>query len=70
MRRPIPVESLIITLLKDKKEIGYNDLLQALKAWYPDINDKEVRKALMKLELSKLIIVERSRKEQYYIRLR
>lgn len=71
MKRPIPLEALIISILKTRKEIWYNDLVQALKAYYPDVTESEILKSLMKLELAKLIVVERTVKKDnpYYIRL-
>ncbi|WP_069807311.1 hypothetical protein [Vulcanisaeta thermophila] len=72
MRRPVPVEALIMGLLRDKGDMWYNDLVQALRAYYQDITDKEVLRALMRLELGRLVIVQRvSRKDgpTLYVRL-
>jgi DNA-binding PadR family transcriptional regulator len=72
MRRPVPVDSLIMLLLRERGEMWYSDIMQALKAWYPDITEKEVLRALMKLELSKLIIVQRATRKEgptYHVRL-
>ncbi|ADY01149.1 MAG: hypothetical protein ACP5GZ_06790 [Vulcanisaeta sp.] len=59
MRRPVPIEALIMDLIREKNDIWFNDLIQALRAWYPDITEKEVLMALMKLELSRLIITQK-----------
>ncbi|MGC9153685.1 MAG: hypothetical protein ACP5GY_08150 [Vulcanisaeta sp.] len=59
MRRPVPVEALVLNLVREKGDIWFNDLIQALKAWYPDITEKEVLRALMRLELNRLIIVQK-----------
>ncbi len=59
-------------LIREKGEIWFNDLLQALRAWYPDVTESEVLKALMKLELNRLVIVQRIQRKdgiQYHIRL-
>jgi len=72
VRRPIPIDSLIILLLKDRGEMWYSDLIQALRAWYPDVTEKEVLSALMRLELSKLVIVQRAMRKDgstYHVRL-
>ncbi|MFB6470590.1 MAG: hypothetical protein TU36_005090 [Vulcanisaeta sp. AZ3] len=71
MKRPVPVEALVLGLVREKGDIWFNDLLQALKAWYPDITEKEVLRALMRLELSRLIIVQKVVKKEsvnYHIR--
>ncbi|WP_054854050.1 hypothetical protein [Vulcanisaeta distributa] len=59
MRRPVPIEALIMDLIRDKGDMWFNDLIQALRAWYPDVTEKEVLNALMRLELSRLIIVQK-----------
>lgn len=59
MRRPVPVEALIMDLIREKGDTWFNDLMQALKAWYPDITEREVLRALMRLELDRLVIVQR-----------
>jgi len=71
MRRPLPIEYIIMSILRVKKEMWFNDLLQAVRAYYKDATESEVLKALMKLELSRLIIVESTTKKDnpYYIRL-
>ncbi len=66
------MEALIMGLLRDKGDMWYNDLVQALRAYYQDITDKEVLRALMRLELGRLVIVQRvSRKDgpTLYVRL-
>ncbi|MCG2863965.1 MAG: hypothetical protein L7H10_06035 [Vulcanisaeta sp.] len=71
MKRPVPVETLIMDLVKEKGDIWFDDLMQALRAWYPDITETEVLKALMRLELGRLIIVYRVVKKDgatYHIR--
>jgi hypothetical protein len=71
MKRPVPVETLIMDLVKEKGDIWFDDLIQALRAWYPDITETEVLKALMRLELGRLIIVYRVVKKDgatYHIR--
>ncbi|MFP3485129.1 MAG: hypothetical protein RXO23_04030 [Vulcanisaeta sp.] len=71
MKRPVPVETLIMDLIKEKGDIWFDDLMQALRAWYPDITETEVLKALMRLELGRLIIVYRVVKKDgatYHIR--
>ncbi len=55
----MPVEALVLNLVREKGDIWFNDLIQALKAWYPDITEKEVLRALMRLELNRLIIVQK-----------
>lgn len=68
----MPVEALIMDLIRDKGDMWFNDLMQALRAWYPDITEREVLSALMRLELGRLIIVQRVvRKEgaTYHIRI-
>jgi len=55
----VPVEALVLNLVREKGDIWFNDLIQALKAWYPDITEKEVLRALMRLELNRLIIVQK-----------
>ncbi len=42
-------------------------MLQAVKAWYSDASESEVRRALMKLELNGLITVSSDKKSKYYI---
>ena len=71
MSRPVPLEYLIISILRTKKEMWFNDLLQAVRVYYKDVTESELLKALMKLELARLIIVESSSKKDnpYYIRL-
>ncbi len=71
MRRPLPVEYLVMSILRVKKEMWFNDLVQAVRAYYKDVTEPEILKALMKLELSRLIIVESTAKKDnpYYIRL-
>jgi len=71
MSRPVPLEYLIISILRTKKEMWFNDLLQAVRVYYKDSTESELLKALMKLELARLIIVESSSKKDnpYYIRL-
>jgi len=71
MKRPVPVETLIMDLVKEKVDMWFDDLMQALRAWYPDITETEVLKALMRLELGRLIIVYRVVKKDgatYHIR--
>ncbi len=69
--RPIPLESLIMIILRSRREIWYNDLVQMLRAYYQDVTEREVLKALMRLELSRLIVVERASKRDspFYIRI-
>ena len=72
MRRPIPIEYIIISVLRNRGgELWYSDLVEAVKAYYKDVTDSEILRALMKLELAKLIIVESTTKKDnpYYIRL-
>ncbi|WP_054857941.1 hypothetical protein [Vulcanisaeta sp. JCM 16159] len=59
MRRPVPIEALIMDLIRDKGDMWFNDLMQALRAWYPDVTEKEILNALMRLELSRLIVVQK-----------
>jgi len=70
--RPLPLEYLIVSSLRDKKgEMWYSELKERLKMYYPDITDSEILKALMRLELGSVIIVESvaKRDNPYYIRL-
>ncbi len=70
--RPLPLEYIIVTSLRNRKgEMWYLELKEALKAYYPDITDSEILKALMRLELAKVVIVESVAKKDnpYYIRL-
>ncbi|MFP3160801.1 MAG: hypothetical protein RXQ95_05125 [Vulcanisaeta sp.] len=72
MKRPVPVETLIINLVREKGDIWFSELIQALRAWYPDITEAEALKALMRLELGRLIIVQRVVKKDgvtYHIRI-
>ncbi len=68
----MPIEALIMDLIKDKNDLWFSDLMQALRAWYPDVTEKEVLRALMRLELSRLIIVQKIVKKDnvtYHIRV-
>ncbi|NPA22852.1 MAG: hypothetical protein GXO23_00945 [Crenarchaeota archaeon] len=70
--RPLPLEYLIVSSLRDKRgEMWYSELKERLKMYYPDITDSEILKALMRLELGSVIIVESvaKRDNPYYIRL-
>ncbi|GGP20996.1 hypothetical protein GCM10007981_11320 [Thermocladium modestius] len=67
MNASLPLDYLIYNFLKTKREIAYPDLLQAVKAWYSDASESEVRRALMKLELNGLITVSSDKKSKYYI---
>lgn len=71
MRRPVPIEYIIVSILRTKKELWFSDLVQAVRAYYPDATESEILKALMRLELSRIIVVESSAKKDnpYYIRL-
>ncbi len=71
MRRPLPLEYLIMSILRVKKEMWFSELLEAIRAYYKDVTEIEILKALMRLELSRLIIVESTAKKDnpYYIRL-
>lgn len=72
MSKPsFPLHYVIYQYLKMKKESSIKDLLQALKAFgYDNVDEGEVLKVLMRLELNGLITVTTDRKYRYYIRIR
>ena len=72
MSKPsFPLHYVIYQYLKMKKESSIKDLIQALKAFgYENVDEGEVLKVLMRLELNGLIAVSTDRKYKYYIRLR
>jgi DNA-binding PadR family transcriptional regulator len=54
-----------------KKESSIKDLMQALKAFgYENVDEGEVLRVLMRLELNGLVAVSTDRKYKYYIKLR
>ncbi|WP_292000487.1 hypothetical protein [Caldivirga sp.] len=72
MSKPsFPLHYVIYQYLKMKKESSIKDLMQALKAFgYENVDESEVLKVLMRLELNGLVAVSTDRKYKYYIRLR
>ncbi|MGC8571392.1 hypothetical protein [Caldivirga sp.] len=72
MSKPsFPLHYVIYQYLKMKKESSIKDLMQALKAFgYENVDESEVLKVLMRLELNGLVAVSTDRKYRYYIRLR
>ena len=72
MSKPsFPLHYVIYQYLKMKKESSIKDLMQALKAFgYENVDEGEVLKVLMRLELNGLVAVSTDRKYKYYIKLR
>ncbi|WP_291767436.1 hypothetical protein [Caldivirga sp. UBA161] len=72
MSKPsFPLHYVIYQYLKMKKESSIKDLMQALKAFgYDNVDEGEVLKVLMRLELNGLVAVSTDRKYKYYIKLR
>ncbi|ABW01384.1 hypothetical protein [Caldivirga maquilingensis] len=72
MSKPsFPLHYVIYQYLKMKKESSIKDLMQALKAFgYDNVDEGEVLKVLMRLELNGLVTVSTDRKYRYYIKLR
>lgn len=68
---PFPLYYVIYQYIKTKKEASFKDIMQALGAFgYTNVNESDVLKSLMRLELDGLIIVNSDRKYRYYVRLR
>jgi len=72
MSKPsFPLHYVIYQYLKMKKESSIKDLIQALKAFgYENVDEGEVLRVLMRLELNGLVAVSTDRKYKYYIKLR
>ena len=72
MSKPsFPLHYVIYQYLKMKKESSIKDLIQALKAFgYENVDEGEVLKVLMRLELNGLVAVSTDKKYKYYIKLR
>ncbi|KUO82910.1 MAG: hypothetical protein RXQ74_01445 [Caldivirga sp.] len=72
MSKPsFPLHYVIYQYLKMKKESSIKDLMQALKAFgYENVDEGEVLRVLMRLELNGLVAVSTDRKYKYYIKLR
>jgi len=72
MSKPsFPLHYVIYQYLKMKKESSIKDLMQALKAFgYENVDEGEVLRVLMRLELNGLVAVSTDMKYKYYIKLR
>jgi len=72
MSKPsFPLHYVIYQYLKMKKESSIKDLIQVLKAFgYENVDEGEVLKVLMRLELNGLVAVSTDKKYKYYIKLR
>ncbi|MFP3157698.1 MAG: hypothetical protein RXO25_04175 [Caldivirga sp.] len=72
MSKPsFPLHYVIYQYLKMKKESSIKDLIQALKAFgYENVDEGEVLRVLMRLELNGLVAVSTDKKYKYYIKLR
>jgi DNA-binding PadR family transcriptional regulator len=72
MSKPsFPLHYVIYQYLKMKKESSIKDLIQALKAFgYENVDESEVLRVLMRLELNGLVAVSTDKKYKYYIKLR